>query len=486
MSEHILRRANPPAPAARARRRPVRPPGGDPRDPRCERGGGQIAGERGGARGAVAPPAAEAATPGAGAEPVPAPDADASAPAGDVDAVRGRFPGGGTRRATSRQPQRSPRSRACSTPRTRSRSPSWGDRRPLAGRRDVVEGARHLLNPHNGYATLFYEPNARVGRRATRRRRRWTPTRRRRLPRKTRKTARRPPRAFPLKEDPPQAPADGRGRPAPEANGEAETEAQQANGEAKTDGEEEEEGEEEGEVEELNLAEACSNKEVRWSASELEKMREEYLKVMNGGPIAPADKSAVPCPCCDRRAFKYLRSLEKHVWNEHGVRLTREQLDDFEKQLRAGKRMGGPTPHRRRKEYAVPELITINYDEMYDILLDNDAIRRAGMRVKATKEASEASRKRGDPRASARRCGRRRRMISATLRRGRPELLAHRGRPHRHVRRMRRPGALVMLRLDRGARGRWFCQGASTGSSRARASPRTPGCARCARCPAAR
>ena len=69
--------------------------------------------------------------------------------------------------------------------------------------------------------------------------------------------------------------------------------------------------------------------------------------MMNGGPIAPADKSAVPCPCCDRRAFKYLRSLEKHVWNEHGVRLTREQLDDFEKQLRAGEgawRPDAPSP----------------------------------------------------------------------------------------------------------------------------------------------
>ena len=67
--------------------------------------------------------------------------------------------------------------------------------------------------------------------------------------------------------------------PAPEANGEAETEAQQANGEAKTDGEEEEEGEEEGEVEELQPRRGGSfNKEVRWSASELEKMREEYLQ----------------------------------------------------------------------------------------------------------------------------------------------------------------------------------------------------------------
>ena len=151
-------------------------------------------------------------------------------------------------------------------------------------------------------------------------------------------------------------------------------------------------------VEELNLAEACSNKEVRWSASELEKMREEYLKVMNGGPIAPADKSAVPCPCCDRRAFKYLRSLEKHVWNEHGVRLTREQLDDFEKQLRAGKRMGGPTPHRRRKEYVVPELITINYDEMYDILESDDAIQKRGQaRVAATDAALKATKRKGGP-----------------------------------------------------------------------------------------
>ena len=105
-------------------------------------------------------------------------------------------------------------------------------------------------------------------------------------------------------------------------------------------------------------------------------MREEYIRRMTG-PIAPGDKSAVPCPHCDRRAFKYLRSLEKHVWNEHGHRLTREQLDDFERQLRAGKRNGG-TPARRKREYIIPELITINYDEMYDILPDNDAVKRAG------------------------------------------------------------------------------------------------------------
>ena len=38
----------------------------------------------------------------------------------------------------------------------------------------------------------------------------------------------------------------------------------------------------------------------------------------------------MPCPHCDRRSFKYLRSLEKHVWNDHGARLTREELAGFE------------------------------------------------------------------------------------------------------------------------------------------------------------
>ena len=60
-----------------------------------------------------------------------------------------------------------------------------------------------------------------------------------------------------------------------------------------------------------------------WSASEVEKMKQEYEAILNGGPIAPADKVAVPCPHCDKRSFKYLRSMEKHVWNEHGVKLTR-------------------------------------------------------------------------------------------------------------------------------------------------------------------
>ena len=355
---------------------------------------------------AVAPPAAEAATPGAGAEPAPAPDADASAPAGDASTPSGDgSPGGGGDAAGDESPA------APEVPEIpRLLDPSHAQSLSLVGRYiDVLwpddgtwwKARVTSLNPHNGYATLFYEPNARVVEEGDEEEKKMDTDASPAAAEENKENG-----AVAVaegvsakKEDPTSgaAPMDA-DAPAPEANGEAETEAQQANGEAKTDGEEEEEGEEEGEVEELNLAEACSNKEVRWSASELENMREEYLKVMNGGPIAPADKSAVPCPCCDRRAFKYLRSLEKHVWNEHGVRLTREQLDDFEKQLRAGKRMGGPTPHRRRKEYVVPELITINYDEMYDILPDNDAIKARGhARVKATKEASEASRKKGGP-----------------------------------------------------------------------------------------
>jgi len=191
------------------------------------------------------------------------------------------------------------------------------------------------------------------------------------------------------------APAANSDAPRENGNGAAtDGDAKAPSGDDPVKDEDEEEGE--GEVEELNLVEACERKEVRWSQSELDKMREEYIRRMTG-PIAPGDKSAVPCPHCDRRAFKYLRSLEKHVWNEHGHRLTREQLDDFERQLRAGKRNGG-TPVRRKREYIIPELITINYDEMYDILPDNDAVKaRAVARVKATKEALEVSRAKGGP-----------------------------------------------------------------------------------------
>jgi SWI/SNF-related matrix-associated actin-dependent regulator of chromatin subfamily A member 5 len=254
------------------------------------------------------------------------------------------------------------------------------------------------LNPHNGMATLYYEPNAKVTEEDD----------------ETRKETKkengetsgdaetREPEAQPETADETVVPAEtvsAAPMDAAPANGSA------ANGDVTEDAKKEETGdaaadddEGEGEVEELNLREACVNREVRWSASEIEKMKEEYLKVMAGGPIAPADKSAVPCPFCDRRAFKYLRSLEKHCWNEHGARLTREQLDDFEKQLRVGKKIGGPTPLRRKREYIIPELITINYDEMYDILEGDDAIKARGQaRVAATSAALEATKRKGGP-----------------------------------------------------------------------------------------
>jgi hypothetical protein len=87
--------------------------------------------------------------------------------------------------------------------------------------------------------------------------------------------------------------------------------------------------------------EAATNGEVSWNPEEVIRMRREMENIAPGGPIAPADKSAVPCPHCDRRAFKYLRSLEKHVWNDHGVGLSRDELDSFEQQLRAGAASGG-------------------------------------------------------------------------------------------------------------------------------------------------
>jgi SWI/SNF-related matrix-associated actin-dependent regulator of chromatin subfamily A member 5 len=254
------------------------------------------------------------------------------------------------------------------------------------------------LNPHNGMATLYYEPNAKVTEEDD----------------ETRKETKkengetsgdaetREPEAQPETADETVVPAETVSAAPMDA---APADGSAANGDVTEDAKKEETGdaaadddEGEGEVEELNLREACVNREVRWSASEIEKMKEEYLKVMAGGPIAPADKSAVPCPFCDRRAFKYLRSLEKHCWNEHGARLTREQLDDFEKQLRVGKKIGGPTPLRRKREYIIPELITINYDEMYDILEGDDAIKARGQaRVAATSAALEATKRKGGP-----------------------------------------------------------------------------------------
>ena len=251
------------------------------------------------------------------------------------------------------------------------------------------------LNPHNGMATLYYEPNAKVMEEDEP---------------ETKKEAEEKSRGPVGKSGDAEAqPETGKTGIPPEtasvAPMDAARDASAANGDVKKEEKKEENGdtaaeddEGEGEVEELDLREACVNREVRWSLSEIEKMKEEYLKVMAGGPIAPADKSAVPCPFCDRRSFKYLRSLEKHCWNEHGQRLTREQLDDFEKQLRVGKKIGGPTPMRRKREYIIPELITINYDEMYDILESDDAIKARGQaRVNATAAAVEATKRKGGP-----------------------------------------------------------------------------------------
>jgi SWI/SNF-related matrix-associated actin-dependent regulator of chromatin subfamily A member 5 len=250
------------------------------------------------------------------------------------------------------------------------------------------------LNPHNGMATLYYEPNARVGDETGVTKTGVTKDETTDFPENVAgegadaaatATATEPVATATSME------TDAKEEATPTDVAVVATDAADGNDAAEDD------AEGEGEVEELDLREACANKEVRWSLSELVKMREEYLKVIQGGPIAPADKSAVPCPFCDRRAFKYLRSLEKHCWNEHGTRLTREQLDDFEKSLRVGKKITGPSQHRRKREYVVPELITINYDEMYNILDDETKIKARGeARVIATNAALEVTKKTGD------------------------------------------------------------------------------------------
>jgi SWI/SNF-related matrix-associated actin-dependent regulator of chromatin subfamily A member 5 len=250
------------------------------------------------------------------------------------------------------------------------------------------------LNPHNGMATLYYEPNARVGDETGVTKTGVTKDETTDFPENV--TGEGADAAATATATEPVATAtsmetDAKEEATPTDVAVVATDAADGNDAAEDD------AEGEGEVEELDLREACANKEVRWSLSELVKMREEYLKVIQGGPIAPADKSAVPCPFCDRRAFKYLRSLEKHCWNEHGTRLTREQLDDFEKSLRVGKKITGPSQHRRKREYVVPELITINYDEMYNILDDETKIKARGeARVIATNAALEVTKKTGD------------------------------------------------------------------------------------------
>jgi len=261
------------------------------------------------------------------------------------------------------------------------------------------------LNPHNGMATLYYEPDAKVTEEGD------EPETKKLVDVEMNGDAEAQPEARQPEAQPETAkttvgsptigsPTTASGpvvdtpRDASAANGDDGDVKTEENGAA----ENADDDRGEGEVEELDLREACVNREVRWSLSEIEKMKAEYLKVMSGGPIAPADKSAVPCPFCERRSFKYLRSLEKHCWNEHGARLTREQLDDFEKQLRVGKKIGGPTPLRRKREYIIPELITINYDEMYDILESDDAIQKRGQaRVAATDAALEATKRKGGP-----------------------------------------------------------------------------------------
>ena len=261
------------------------------------------------------------------------------------------------------------------------------------------------LNPHNGMATLYYEPDAKVTEEGD------EPETKKPVDVEMNGDAEAQPEARQPEAQPETAkttvgsPTIGSPTTASGPVGDTPRDASAANGDdgdVKTEengaAENADDDRGEGEVEELDLREACVNREVRWSLSEIEKMKAEYLKVMSGGPIAPADKSAVPCPFCERRSFKYLRSLEKHCWNEHGARLTREQLDDFEKQLRVGKKIGGPTPLRRKREYIIPELITINYDEMYDILESDDAIQKRGQaRVAATDAALEATKRKGGP-----------------------------------------------------------------------------------------
>jgi hypothetical protein len=75
--------------------------------------------------------------------------------------------------------------------------------------------------------------------------------------------------------------------------------------------------------------------------------------------LPPGSKAAVPCPHCDRRSFKYLRSLEKHVWNEHGSRLTSQELAACEAALRSGPRLVGPGTHcEDRHPHAFWTLVT--------------------------------------------------------------------------------------------------------------------------------
>ena len=60
----------------------------------------------------------------------------------------------------------------------------------------------------------------------------------------------------------------------------------------------------------------------------------------------------VPCPHCDTREFKYLQSMEKHCWDAHGVRLSREEKETFERRLRAvhAVRAGGAGLGERKKK----------------------------------------------------------------------------------------------------------------------------------------
>ena len=225
-------------------------------------------------------------------------------------------------------------------------------------------------------------------------------------------------------------------------------------GEGAGDEEDEEDEEGEGEIEELDLREAAGNNEVCWSASEVEKMKQEYEAILNGGPIAPADKVAVPCPHCDKRAFKYLRSMEKHVWNEHGVKLTREEMDAsrWRSGLAAPWRVpcpaaGGRPSRSPRSSPSTTTRCTTSSPWKMERPRTTKPSRRGRGSACAWSRRRAKRHARGRTRGPARHpVGSRRAGPMPHLRRGGPGFLEHRERLHRHVRRLRRSGAPLLLR----------------------------------------
>lgn len=78
----------------------------------------------------------------------------------------------------------------------------------------------------------------------------------------------------------------------------------------------------------------------------------------------------VPCPHCDTREFKYLQSMEKHCWDAHGVRLSREEKETFERRLRAvhAVRAGGAGLGERKKIIRFSPLIAPRLEPAFQTL----------------------------------------------------------------------------------------------------------------------